>query len=963
MNKKTFSLWIILFFILLFALSQSSHSFPGTQKKIKTEEFKFDVGSTFGDHDVFEFNVKKEGTIKVEASWTGDAPQLALILNGPTRQEFARKDGASPLKVSFNVTEDILKKGENWKVSIVNFSRSGSARGAVNITYPEEEKITPLIKFKPKSPSYEPKAKMIIVPNVTGMSLEEAKKTFEERGLKTSVKEINQFNPKYKGKEGQVIGQSQKAGSNLSPGSLVEILWYNPPIVKLPLSTPKKPDIVEPPVKLEKDKRSIKIKYYEIQQSTGFTEQQLEEIKLQLRKQKIADIKTKIERRLKEIAPRNPLAKIMVPMLYQRIEEKSKTHLLIKGVDARPHLQTMVEAYKELSPSFRSQYLHSRYLNLKPGERINKLQLGQDILKAIRPNHGNEIRQMVREAFRANVPKFQWNSAKIQKLPLMISPSKISQFQLRELGSIVSRLRATPSQTDIKLLEKFLRAQGFSATGAPPNHLHKAIAAGLHLPPATIPDLNNDHIFRNYYKYRIELDWFHCIDQNERTCFEIPYIGKECSDDEPYWHLSSVVPRYDPNDPDQIPKLAEGNLYKVDSRVTGTYEDVNNGEDRRFRVEDRLLVNDNTFSTSTTFTISLWEEDSSKRQVREALQEAINDLRDELTETIQEAVLSAMKEALYGNLIEVLPERLHDDLQLFFEGDIDFSTLINRVQSIMGGIDINMIALELIFSGKSIGEIIESLGGACPELTTALMAIKVAGPIVINLFEGDFQEAFQGLLSLPLTLFANIIDFFTDIGDFFEALLAIVDPDDHIQSRTITFDGSADNIWQATVWGEGGYYGADSPYIPNGCGPNRENSSLISGSGYEQPILTFMGADAKYYACYNVKRTLGGGRETFGYTVKGGSESYKQKSFMQERTYKSKAHVSGKKIKVSVCALNTEAVPFVWLQNVAEPSMVGGNLGGEREFYVDSRPGAEYRLVICYFGEEAMYGYVTLEEQ
>lgn len=106
-----------------------------TARLVKTEEHDFKVSAKFGDRDVFEFRVNGTGTITVKASWTGNAPQLALILNGPSRLEFARKDGQSPLALTFAVTEQAFQKGTDWRVSIVNFSGRGSARGKIWISY------------------------------------------------------------------------------------------------------------------------------------------------------------------------------------------------------------------------------------------------------------------------------------------------------------------------------------------------------------------------------------------------------------------------------------------------------------------------------------------------------------------------------------------------------------------------------------------------------------------------------------------------------------------------------------------------------------------------------------------------------------------------------------------------------------------------------------------------------------
>lgn len=104
--------------------------------QIKINE-KFSLDSEFGDRQEYNFKVYKEGYIKVDAIWAGTARELALILNGPgQRGYYQRKDGRSPLAIRFKVTNQLLNKGNEWKISIVNFSRKGPAKGSLTIEYP-----------------------------------------------------------------------------------------------------------------------------------------------------------------------------------------------------------------------------------------------------------------------------------------------------------------------------------------------------------------------------------------------------------------------------------------------------------------------------------------------------------------------------------------------------------------------------------------------------------------------------------------------------------------------------------------------------------------------------------------------------------------------------------------------------------------------------------------------------------
>jgi len=106
----------------------------------------FSVGYAFGDRDVFNVKIERPGPLAVHAAWQGSASSLALILNGPGQTGYyARQDGASPLRISFEITPELLRLGNEWTISIVNFSSRGSASGVILIEYPASvRKLTDL---------------------------------------------------------------------------------------------------------------------------------------------------------------------------------------------------------------------------------------------------------------------------------------------------------------------------------------------------------------------------------------------------------------------------------------------------------------------------------------------------------------------------------------------------------------------------------------------------------------------------------------------------------------------------------------------------------------------------------------------------------------------------------------------------------------------------------------------------
>lgn len=114
----------------------------------KSETHPFSIGGQAGDRQEFSFRVPAAGTVRVEARWTGSPAKLTLILNGPGRTGYyQRLDDRSPLVVVQDVTAEILEKGNEWKVSVVDFGKSGSARGTVTISYPEEFQTQRYDKF------------------------------------------------------------------------------------------------------------------------------------------------------------------------------------------------------------------------------------------------------------------------------------------------------------------------------------------------------------------------------------------------------------------------------------------------------------------------------------------------------------------------------------------------------------------------------------------------------------------------------------------------------------------------------------------------------------------------------------------------------------------------------------------------------------------------------------------------
>ena len=123
-NKKSYQFLLVGLLLIVFL------------GNVNADTYSFSVSSTFEDSDIFNFTVNNVGTIFAEATWTGNASNLALILNGPGQVGYyMQEDGTSPLSLNYTVTSADLSKGKDWRISIINFEE-GNADGTVMITYP-----------------------------------------------------------------------------------------------------------------------------------------------------------------------------------------------------------------------------------------------------------------------------------------------------------------------------------------------------------------------------------------------------------------------------------------------------------------------------------------------------------------------------------------------------------------------------------------------------------------------------------------------------------------------------------------------------------------------------------------------------------------------------------------------------------------------------------------------------------
>jgi hypothetical protein len=115
---------------------------------VNSKDFIFGVGGAYGDGDKFNVKVSEAGCILAQITFWSRlgtsgvaAGQLAVIINGSDRTGYyGRVDGkvsdVSPLWVSYAITSTEVSRVQSWTVSVLNFTKTGTARGTLNLKYP-----------------------------------------------------------------------------------------------------------------------------------------------------------------------------------------------------------------------------------------------------------------------------------------------------------------------------------------------------------------------------------------------------------------------------------------------------------------------------------------------------------------------------------------------------------------------------------------------------------------------------------------------------------------------------------------------------------------------------------------------------------------------------------------------------------------------------------------------------------
>ncbi len=708
---------------------------------------------------------------------------------------------------------------------------------------------------------------------------------------------------------------------------------------------------------------------------------------------------------IRPVRPGQPVRPVQ-PATPEQLPQQLAQQLPPYEIDVQEHIATMVGAYNDIPASFRIQHLHPRYASLGVNQQVDRRQLGEDLVTAVNPNHRQEIRNALQRSFAANHPKLRWDATRVrpraQRPPRPQPARRFNASETRQLRAFIRAAQDDPVSGRDPLAKFLLDRQAITPQqldAQEPNVVEQALANTGVLP--FTPDLNSKHTVLDYYNYRIELDWFRCRERDELT------------PDEPYFHIQSRVPLFDPNDPRHLNSLEHGDLYEVNSHFTASHSGVSDGTERRVR-NGRLIFDDTTWNADTSFTITLFEEDFSKQYTTEEIRLQMAVLENELIGYIRDAATDYLQSVVIAEVLDLMPDLPFSGLEqmrVLLNNVIDglpFGDFVVALESILGSqaggdnIDPTWVVVHLVLSGGDIGELLLDIGAGNPELGAIILAIQIAGPAAYdffaNLFEGDVAGALEGLIVAPLELLEavvhsviRVIDTVIHIVDTVEMILAAIDPDDMIGTQTVTIGASQADIFEDAIWprpdahqqGSSEYYWVPAVAAPGlfqqlGFGPTSANSSMLRQGRLHQPRLYFgtpsMGgggsgswqgdvdsfqllrsaprsSGARYEGYYNVKRSKSGGVETFGFTAWRNNHPEEPRGIFEARR--------DGKIKVSVCSLNTDELPFVC---VADES---GNTWWRlaSEFEVDAVQGEKYSLHVYNLSlVDSIYGFVTMTE-
>lgn len=915
-----------------------------TPVQAKAASLRREFSFSGADKLVMELEVSGSGKVRAQAVWTGTAASLALILNGPgMTQAYARRDGPSPLSLEFDLTEELAARGSGWKVSVVGFKEGAAARGTLTVELPPGSSVPPVAQTQaPAAQAQTPPAAA----------------------------------------QARAAGEKAQAGT----GGAVSGRAVARPEAKA----------------ATRDARPIR---------TGLKgAAALKKAETAVVEEDVAPLREFMEQRIAEICRSNELGGLFVPIFFKYLEEVAADSGLLKQYyrasahkkgqtqsDFDLHVSRAVKAYREISPDFKARHFTPGYAQMGRGTRLDLKRLGADVVQKVRPGLGPEVKRIVQGSFSgrflvppdkvalANVPLARRGAPDAVKAQARTAAQPARLASVDRLVGLGTALR---SESRLGELRDTLRLAGADLPErAAPSALVRTFFPG----PAALGGLasmDGKTSAVDYYRYKITLDWFHCLNKNE------------ISDDEPYFDLITTLPQFDASDTAFFKYLKDGCLNWTSSYTTRTYGGVGRGDERGLKGEDRTVFDYLTFNSPAAFTVQLWEEDNSKGSVADGLQQAAMDIMRRMQSDIKAAIMSQFQAyitdavlGLGGGIDSSGALRL---LGGIFSGGMSLADFQSMLFNLFSGraFDASWYLLYFLFTGGDFLQTLALIGGGSTVMGAVFLGLAIFGPAVANMFEGFFSgDIGKGLWNLfkIVTVIPVLIDFFktifTDLASFFRAVMAWLDPDDFLGERTIVIERTSSD-WQNDArdgeWNWGNMVGmkadeAEAFVKRRGFGPTRDNSSFLRGNVFGVPVINFKKevtrpvwdwarrasgnrtetyVASEYNVMYEVKREAAGGRTTYGYWFPS-TPALSSKVI----AYKGKSSPGAwwtNIIRVTVMSVTTDTAPWAVLVN-ERTGQSFYSLSGP-SFELEATPGADYTLYLFKLAEGETAGYVSIYE-
>ncbi len=131
------SAWCFPAFVLLLFVSMAF--LPSADRNEGEKELQTAFTLCCMERATIDFNVTELGVITAEAEWLPAESPAALILYGPGQMNYyVRKDGKSPHKLEFTVTEKYLARGTEWSIVVLNQEQDAKISGMLKVRFPGE---------------------------------------------------------------------------------------------------------------------------------------------------------------------------------------------------------------------------------------------------------------------------------------------------------------------------------------------------------------------------------------------------------------------------------------------------------------------------------------------------------------------------------------------------------------------------------------------------------------------------------------------------------------------------------------------------------------------------------------------------------------------------------------------------------------------------------------------------------